>query len=52
MQQPCAVSSWLQVKRVLSNANKNKAETCFRQDSGGEREIEVIVSCATNYRAA
>jgi hypothetical protein len=52
MQQPCAVFSWLQAKRVLSNANENKAETCFRQNSGGEREIEVIVSCATNYRAA
>jgi hypothetical protein len=52
MQQPCAVFSWLQAKRVLSNANKNKAETYFRQDSGGEGEIEVIVSCATNYRAA
>jgi hypothetical protein len=52
MQQLCAVSSWLQAKRVLSNAKKNKAETYFRQDSGGEREIEVSVSCATNYPAA
>jgi hypothetical protein len=52
MQQPCSVSPWLQAKRVLSNANENKVETCCRRDSGGEREIEVIVSCATNYRAA